>query len=327
MVDTDNIRGAIEQLPDQLREGGRIGIEAGEQLALPAAVVLAGMGGSALGGELFRGVIAGQCPVPVTRVRGFGVPSYAGPGTLVVCVSYSGDTAETLACARQAHAQGASVLAIGSGGTLGDLAAEWGEPFARVPSGLRPRAALGYLFGAISAALGVAGLASEGLAEEAAQGAELADVAAAEEMGRDAGVHHPAHLRRGAACDRRLPLEDAVQREREDARVQPRVPRGGAQRDRGLGGSRCRQVRGGVPARRPPAPGQPGDAGRGAGDDRRRRGGDPLGAGAGRHVARAGVLADRPGRLGELLRGARARGRSWPDRAHHRAQEPHGLKP
>ena len=185
MVDTDNIRGAIEQLPDQLREGGRIGIEAGEQLALPAAVVLAGMGGSALGGELFRGVIAGQCPVPVTRVRGFGVPSYAGPGTLVVCVSYSGDTAETLACARQAHAQGASVLAIGSGGTLGDLAAEWGEPFARVPSGLRPRAALGYLFGAISAALGVAGLASEGLAEEAAQGAELADVAAAEQMGRE----------------------------------------------------------------------------------------------------------------------------------------------
>ena len=100
---------------------------------MPAAVVLAGMGGSAVGGELLRGIIAGECPVPVTRVRGFGVPSFVGPGTLVVCVSYSGDTAETLACARQAHDRGASVLAVGAGGTLGTLAGEWGAPFAQVP--------------------------------------------------------------------------------------------------------------------------------------------------------------------------------------------------
>jgi glucose/mannose-6-phosphate isomerase len=183
VVDSDNIRGAIEQLPDQLREGGRIGVAAGERLALPAAVVLAGMGGSAVGGELLRGIIAGACPVPVTRVRGFGLPTFVGPGTLVVCVSYSGDTAETLACAQQAHERGASILAVGAGGTLGALAGEWDVPFAQVPSGLYPRAALGYLFGATAEALGVAGLGPQGLAEQAALGAEQADEPAARALG------------------------------------------------------------------------------------------------------------------------------------------------
>ena len=184
MVDSKNIRGAIEQLPEQLREGGRIGVAAGDRLAMPAAVVLAGMGGSAVGGELIRGIIAGSCPVPVTRVRGFGVPTFVGPGTLVVCTSYSGDTAETLACARQAHDRGASVLAVGAGGRLLRLAEEWGAPFAQVPSGLFPRAALGYLFGATTEALAVAGLAPEGLSLQAADGAEQTDQDAAQELGR-----------------------------------------------------------------------------------------------------------------------------------------------
>ena len=124
---------SIAGMADQLREGGRIGVEAGEEVALPGAVVLAAMGGSALGGELLRALIAGQCPVPVTRVRGFRIPHWAGPGTLVMCVSYSGDTEETLACARQAHRQGAGLLIVGAGGTLVSLAQEWGVPRAGAP--------------------------------------------------------------------------------------------------------------------------------------------------------------------------------------------------
>ncbi len=184
MVEPQDIRLGIEQLGAQLREGGRIGAVAGAELALPAAVVLAGMGGSAVGGELWRGLVAGSCPVPVTRVRGFGVPTFVGPGTLVVCVSYSGETAETLSCASQALERGATVLAVGAGGTLGQLAAEWSMPFAQVPAGLYPRAALGYLFGATCEALASAGLSQPGLAEQAAQGCELADMTAAAELGR-----------------------------------------------------------------------------------------------------------------------------------------------
>jgi glucose/mannose-6-phosphate isomerase len=183
VVDADGMHAAIAGLPDQLREGGRLGGAAGSSVRMPSAIVFAGMGGSAIGGELLRGLIADACPVPITRVRGFGIPAWAGPGTLVVCVSYSGTTAETLACARQAHAQGASLLTVAAGGELAALGAEWGAAQAVVPSGLQPRAALGYLFGAIAAAFAEAGLAPAGLAAEAAAGAETADRDAARRLG------------------------------------------------------------------------------------------------------------------------------------------------
>jgi glucose/mannose-6-phosphate isomerase len=169
------MREAISQLAEQLRTGDRIGREAGERVALPSAVVIAGMGGSAMGGELLRALTTTHSPVPMTRVRGFGIPSWAGPGTLVVCVSYSGSTAETLACATRAHEQGADLLTIGAGGPLGDLAAEWGMPHALVPAGLQPRAALGYLFGAMAGAFGAAGLARDGIALQAAEAVDEVD--------------------------------------------------------------------------------------------------------------------------------------------------------
>jgi glucose/mannose-6-phosphate isomerase len=183
VVDPDGMQETIAGLPEQLRQGGALGAAAAAAVARPTAVVFAGMGGSAIGGELLRGLIAGTCPVPITRVRGFGIPAFAGPGTLVVCVSYSGTTAETLSCARQARRQGAAMLAVASGGDLAALAEEWRVPCALVPGGLQPRAALGFLFGATASAFGAIGLAPPGLAEQAAAGAELADRQAARELG------------------------------------------------------------------------------------------------------------------------------------------------
>jgi len=171
-ADPSGMSDAIAGMAEQLRAGERTGAEAGTELGLPAAVVMAGMGGSAMGGELLRALIAADCPVPITRVRGFGVPAWAGPGTLVVCTSYSGDTAETLACAQQAHAQGASLLAVASGGELARLADELGFPCALVPGGMQPRAALGYLFGAMAGAFTACGLAASDIAEQCASGVE-----------------------------------------------------------------------------------------------------------------------------------------------------------
>jgi glucose/mannose-6-phosphate isomerase len=176
---------AIAGLPEQLREGAAIGAAAGALLRRPSAIVFAGMGGSAIAGELLRGLIADTCPVPITRVRSFGVPKWAGPGTLVVCVSYSGDTAETLACARQAQSQGAAILAVTAGGMLARHAEEFEQPLARVPAVItgKPRAALGLLFGATASAFAEAGLAPPGLAEQAAAGAAAADAEEARELG------------------------------------------------------------------------------------------------------------------------------------------------
>jgi glucose/mannose-6-phosphate isomerase len=183
VVDGQGMGGVIEAMASHLRAGDAIGGEAGRRLAVPSAVVIAGMGGSAISGELLRGLVIADCDVPVTRVRGFGVPKWAGPGTLVVCSSYSGDTVETLSCADQAHAQGAGLLFVGSGGQLGDRAQSWDQPLARVPGGLQPRAALGYLFGAMAGAFAACGLAAAGIAEECAQGVEAVDRTGARELG------------------------------------------------------------------------------------------------------------------------------------------------
>jgi glucose/mannose-6-phosphate isomerase len=185
-ADPSGMADAIAGMAEQLRQGERVGAAVGVDLALPGAVVIAAMGGSAMGGELLRALVAGECPVPITRVRGFRIPHWAGPGTLVMCVSYSGETEETLACARQAHRQGADVLIVGSGGTLVSLAQEWGVGYAQVPDAVatgQPRAALGYLFGAMAGAFGACGLASEGIASAAAEGVEAVDGAASRELG------------------------------------------------------------------------------------------------------------------------------------------------
>jgi glucose/mannose-6-phosphate isomerase len=191
VVDGEHMREAIEGMAGQLRDGDGIGAEAGARLPLPAAVVIAGMGGSAMAGELLRGLVLSECAVPVTRVRGFGIPGWAGPGTLVVCTSYSGDTVETLSCAEQARRQGADVLCIGMGGRLGELAGEWGTPFAKVPGGLQPRAALGYLFGALAGAFGACGLAAPGIAGECAGGVDAVDREAAAALGERLAGHVP----------------------------------------------------------------------------------------------------------------------------------------
>jgi glucose/mannose-6-phosphate isomerase len=185
-ADPSGMADAIAGMAEQLRQGERVGAAAGADVALPGAVVIAAMGGSAMGGELLRSLVAGECPVPITRVRGFRIPHWAGPGTLVMCVSYSGETEETLACAQQAHRQGADLLIVGSGGALVGLAQEWGVAYAQVPGIVatgQPRAALGYLFGAMAGAFGACGLSSEGIASAAAEGVEAVDGAAARELG------------------------------------------------------------------------------------------------------------------------------------------------
>ena len=184
MVDANGMLEAIEGMAAQLLAGEEIGAAAGAGLPRPTAVVIAGMGGSAMSGELLRALVMADAPVPVTRVRGFGIPSWAGPGTLVVCSSYSGDTVETLACADQARRQGAELLCIGMGGGLGERAETWGVPFARVPGGLPPRAALGYLFGSMAGAFAACGLAPTDIAAECAAGVRAADREAAAVLGR-----------------------------------------------------------------------------------------------------------------------------------------------
>lgn len=145
--DKSNMFGLIYALPDQL-ESAQAAISAVELpvLSTIAAVVVTGLGGSAVGGDLLRSYAGDKCIVPILVNRHYTLPQFVDPTTLVLCVSYSGNTEETLAAYEDAKARGAQVVAITSGGELQRRAVEDAVSVLTVPGGLQPRAALGYLF-------------------------------------------------------------------------------------------------------------------------------------------------------------------------------------
>jgi glucose/mannose-6-phosphate isomerase len=122
-------------------------------------VLVCGMGGSAISGDLWRAALGGTERAPITVQRGPGLPAWAGPDTLAVFLSYSGQTAETLDSYKRALAAGCRMLGVTSGGTLAAWLAEDGGIHVPVPGGMQPRAALWEIFftllGAVSATAGL----------------------------------------------------------------------------------------------------------------------------------------------------------------------------
>ena len=107
-------------------------------------VVVLGMGGSGLAGDVMVAVAGPFVPVPIVVVKSYDLPDFVGRGSLVFAVSFSGDTEETVEAAGEAVNAGASLVAVTSGGELARLAEEWGAPVVPVPDGIpQPRAALG----------------------------------------------------------------------------------------------------------------------------------------------------------------------------------------
>src|SRR5207302_5408185 len=107
-------------------------------------VVVLGMGGSGVAGDILLATAAPFMPVPVVVVKGYECPHFVGDGTLVFAVSFSGNTEETLQATTDAAMNGARIVAITSGGELGKLASSWGAPVIAVPDTIpQPRAALG----------------------------------------------------------------------------------------------------------------------------------------------------------------------------------------
>jgi glucose/mannose-6-phosphate isomerase len=125
----------------------------------PGGLVVCGMGGSAIGGDLAAAVIGARALRPLRTVRDYALPAGIGPETLVLAASYSGNTEETLACFEAAGDAGAPRVALTTGGKLGEAARDGGVPVVGVPSGMQPRAAVVYMVVGVlgcAAACGVA---------------------------------------------------------------------------------------------------------------------------------------------------------------------------
>ncbi len=107
-------------------------------------VVVLGMGGSGIAGDVLVAAAAPFMAVPVTVVKGYEPPDFVGTGSLVFAMSFSGNTEETLEAAAGAYEAGASLIVVSGGGSLVSLAGEWDVPVVPVPSEIpQPRAALG----------------------------------------------------------------------------------------------------------------------------------------------------------------------------------------
>ena len=127
----------------------------------PSNIVIGGVGGSGIVGDILADYCRVQVPIPVSVCRSVGIPQYVGKNSLFIAISYSGDTAETLGMVEQARRNDASVVAICSGGKLLGEALSMKIPYVRVADGMLPRVALPELVGALTYVLSQAGVLGE----------------------------------------------------------------------------------------------------------------------------------------------------------------------
>lgn len=122
-------------------------------------LVVCGMGGSAIGGDLARAALGDRLSLPLTIVRDYELEPWTSPERVVLCISYSGETEETLACFAAAEAVGSKRVVATTGGALGEAARAAGVPVIPMPAALQPRSAVGYTFVAAAEVAALAGAA------------------------------------------------------------------------------------------------------------------------------------------------------------------------
>ena len=137
----------IKDFPKQVLQA----VEIGEKAVLKykfehgiTNVVICGLGGSGIGGDVFSELLRGELGVPVLVNKGYSLPAFVNKSTLLILSSYSGNTEETLSCARAAVKKGIHAACVTSGGKLGEMALKHNFDMIEIPSGFPPRTCLGF---------------------------------------------------------------------------------------------------------------------------------------------------------------------------------------
>jgi glucose/mannose-6-phosphate isomerase len=181
-LDPEGMLGHVAALPQQCRDAWT----ATRRLQLPVRhlraekILIVGMGGSAIGGDLAAAVAMDDSPIPILVHRGYGLPAYVDRETMVIASSYSGNTEETVSGFQAASERGCPLVAITTDGQVADLARERDVPLVSFDYQSQPRAALGTMFLSLLGVLRSTGMMSkleadldEALAILDAQEAEL----------------------------------------------------------------------------------------------------------------------------------------------------------
>ena len=147
-IDKDDMYQSIWDFPENIIDA----IELSENITLKNEyldvnnIIIAGMGGSAIGGDVVYSLIKNEIKIPFVVNRGYDLPAWANSSTLIICSSYSGNTEETISILEEAKSLGAKVIGITTGGVLESLCKNYSFDFVNIPSGLQPRAALAFSF-------------------------------------------------------------------------------------------------------------------------------------------------------------------------------------
>ena len=160
-LDKANMIELLEEFPQKMRDALRLGeefsISTKTSLALASVstpntnsnfknIVVLGMGGSAIGGDLLSDYLADELSIPIVVIRGYNIPKFVDENSLVFAVSYSGNTEETFSTLKKCLEAKARVIALTSGGKFMDFSQKNNFPVIKVPAGIQPRAAISYLF-------------------------------------------------------------------------------------------------------------------------------------------------------------------------------------
>ena len=196
-IDTSNMYRVIKEFPAQVRDAVRLGNSLRFTISPRGidVIVLTGLGGSAIGGDLLRNYLADELSVPLLVNRHYTLPRFVGKRSLVIVSSYSGNTEETIAAHKEALKRGAKMLCISSDGITERLARKNRTPLIKIPGGFQPRAALGHSFFPLLIALSKSGFVKS-KARAIAETIALLDAKAAEYANPDPSTNRALQLAR-----------------------------------------------------------------------------------------------------------------------------------
>jgi glucose/mannose-6-phosphate isomerase len=145
-MDRSDMLGRAAALPQQCRDGWSWGL----RWEIPASwsglkqILVLGVGGSAIGGDLLQGIVGDRLKRPIIVNRSYSIPGWVDRQTLILACSYSGNTEETLSATEEAAKRGARIAAVTSGGRLYSFSQRRRFPVLKIPTGWPPRAAIGF---------------------------------------------------------------------------------------------------------------------------------------------------------------------------------------
>jgi len=174
VVDKSRMLDTVAGFPEQIKEA----VSIAKKLDLNVEVdkiLICGMGGSAISGDIIQGWLKDKIRVPLFVNRDYTVPRWVDNRTFSIFLSYSGNTEETLSALEDAHAKGAKCLGISSGEVLKERCERYSFPYLQIPSGFQPRAATAYLLFPTMVLLNSAGIIPYDVSDELKETIKVAE--------------------------------------------------------------------------------------------------------------------------------------------------------